>query len=313
MAQEGIDVLEGVEDLDARKTVGRAWKILGSCFQLKGNYDESLRCHEMGKVIGEELNDLYGLSAAYNNIGNVTMANDQFKEALKYYEIALELMEKTKDLQGKSYTLNNMGVIYKNMGDYDKALEYYEEGLRILEKIGDQGGMASSLGNIGSLLNDVNRDKEAVVALEKSLKIARRIGDNQQIINNLCALVTSRIVFKDLERAEIECKEAQELSIEIGAKRTELGAIRDMGLISSAKNQFEEAEKYLIEATCGFRELSMDTEVAKTLLEHGVVLLKAGKKDQGKDLVKNAKDMFESAGMDKFIEDCNKVLEQYCL
>ncbi len=310
MAQNGIEILEDVDSIDAKKTAGRAWKILGVCHLLMGNHDESLRCHDMGKKMGEELNDLYGLSAAYNNIGNVYLAKGSFLEAMKYYEEALELLEKTKDLQGKSYTLNNIGIIRKNMGDFDKALEYYEECLRIMEKTGDPSGMASSLNNIGNVLAEQERHEEAIVAYDKALKIARDIGDKQQIVNNLTAVIPSRVALGQMEKAAADCEAGITLSLEIGSKRTEIWGLRAQGMIHAAKGQKNKACDCLELAASTFGELGMEAEAAKTLFEHGILLLKDEGNEEGRRLIEEAKEIFERSGMVKMMKDCDALLDQ---
>lgn len=297
LAQEGIDILEGTLDVEAKKIVGRAWKIMGACHMLKGNYDEALRCHGMGKQIGEELNDLYGLSAAYNNIGNVYLAKGDLTKALEQYDITMGLLEKTKDLQAMSYVLNNIGIIHMKHGEFDKALEKYRESLRILEKIGDPSGAASSLNNIGNLLSEQGDDTSAIKTYERALEIADKIGDKQQYVSNLCALVPSLVNTGEIERAEKECQRAHELSKELNFKRTELWSVRGMGMIMATKGDYNAADKHFSESEEGFRAIGMDTEVAKTLMEHGEMLLKAGRKPEGMKAVEQAVDMFRKAGM----------------
>ncbi len=309
MSQKGIKILDKVDNIDAKKTVGRAWKILGVCHLLMGNFDESLRCHNMGKQIGEELNDLYGLSAAYNNIGNIYLTMGSFHEALDHYEEALKLLEKIKDIQGKSYTLNNIGVIKKNLGEYEEAQEYYEKCLLIMEKIGDPSGMSSSCSNIGNVFAEQGRHEDALKSYEKGLEIARRIGDKQQIVNNLSSLVPSRVALGQIEKAEEECKESIELSLEIGSKRTEICGIRTQGLIHTARGQYEDAGDCFELASSTFSELGMEVEVAKTLYEHGVMFFKAGHDQKGHELIKEAREIFKISGMVKLVEDCDRILK----
>jgi predicted ATPase len=309
LSQEGINILDGTDDADAKKVAGRAWKIMGACHMLKGNYEEALRCHGMGKQIGEELNDLYGLSAAYNNIGNVYLAKGAYPKALEHYEVALKLLEKTKDLQGMSYTLNNIGIIHKNRGEFDKALEKYHDCVRVLEKIGDPGGVSSALNNIGNLLSERGDNKTAIETYQRALDIAQRIGDKQQYASNLCALVSSLVHLGELNRALDECERAFELSKELGSKRIEFWSFRNMGMIAAAKNDVNASDAYFIDAEIGFREIGMDVEIANTLMEHGIMLLKSDRALEGRKAVEEAAGMFRKAGMDWKVGCCERLLK----
>jgi tetratricopeptide (TPR) repeat protein len=308
LSQAGIDVLEGTNDAEAKKIAGRAWKIMGACHMLKGNYDESLRCHGMGKLIGEELNDPYGLSAAYNNIGNVYLAKGDFPKALEHYEVALELLDKTKDLQGMSYTLNNIGIIHKNRGEFDLALEKYQDCVRVLEKIGDPGGVSSALNNIGNLQNERGDNKTAVETYQRALDIAQKIGDKQQYVSNLCALVPSLVHLGELGRAQEECGRAFELSKELGSKRTEFWSLRNMGVIAAAKGDVQMSEKHFVDAEVGFRQIGMDAEIANTLMERGTMLLESGRTREGRKAVKEATGIFQKAGMEWKVGRCARLL-----
>jgi tetratricopeptide (TPR) repeat protein len=310
LSREGIKVLEGTADPEAKKVAGRAWKIMGACNMLMGNHAEALRCHGMGRKIGEELNDIYGLGAAYNNIGNVYLNMGDFAKALEHYNITMELMEKTKDLQGMSYVLNNIGIIHKNRGDFGKALENYRECVRVLEKIGDPSGVASALNNIGNLQGEQEEFPAAIASYEKALEIAGKIGDKQQVLSNLCALVPSLVGIGDVVRAEKECLRAIDMAREIGSKQLELMSLRSMGMVEAMKGNCAAAENHFLESEKGFSAMSMNTEIAKTFMEHGAMLLKSGRKQEGRKMLEEASGIFRKAGSDWFAGRCEKLLAE---
>ena len=114
-----------------------------------------------------------------------------------------------------------------------------------------------------------------------------------------------------IDEAKENCEEAFGISIEMGSKRNEHWVVRDRGLIQAHEGNIQEAEEFFTASADGFRELGMEAEMAKTLLEHGRLLLKGGQVEKGKELVSEAQEIFSKSGMIKFVQDCQNTIEKF--
>ena len=76
-----------------------------------------------------ELNDAYGLSVAYQGMGNLYVASKMFQSAVLQYEKALEAIRKDT-VQSPSSVLGRLASVNLNMENYEKSVAYALEGLK---------------------------------------------------------------------------------------------------------------------------------------------------------------------------------------
>ena len=62
--------------------------------------------------INEEINDIYGLSASYTNIGNVYWSKGEYDNVVDYYLKALKIKEELGDMNGVALLYLNLEVKY---------------------------------------------------------------------------------------------------------------------------------------------------------------------------------------------------------
>lgn len=164
-----------------KKWEAKALNVIGSTYNLKGNYIAALDSYRKGLAAMQEAGDKKGIAALSNNIGLVFRNLGNNPKALEYYEKDLAIQEELKDKDGIANAYNNIGTIYNDQANFPKALEYYQKSMYLQEALGDKFGMAISYNNVGSVYNDQGAYSRALEYYYKSLALREELDDRRGI------------------------------------------------------------------------------------------------------------------------------------
>ncbi|TNE60429.1 MAG: tetratricopeptide repeat protein [Bacteroidetes bacterium] len=178
---------------------GKAWNVIGSVYNLKGDNTTALECFEKGLALLDENRDRQGIGAINNNIGLIYRNQGNPLRALPYYQKDLAIQEAVGNPDGISNAYNNIGTIYNDLGDFPRALEYYQKTRAIQEERDDKWGLGIVYNNIGSVYSDQNKPEQALEFYEKSLRICRELDDQRGIAS---ALINIGFIYKRTGRFE---------------------------------------------------------------------------------------------------------------
>lgn len=182
------------EKIGNRKWQAKALNVIGSTYNLKGDYVAALDSYRKALAAMQEAGDKKGVAAICNNIGLVYRKMGNNPKALEYYEKDLKIQEELRDEGGIANAYNNLGTIYNDEGNFRKAMEYYTKGMQQHEAVGDKFGMAIAYNNVGTVYNEQEQYATALEYYRKSLALRQELDDQQGV-----AIVYGNIglVYKD--------------------------------------------------------------------------------------------------------------------
>ena len=140
-----------------------AWDVL---YLGRAKIHSSGRAQEGRKLAQQALaafaskNDFYGMSYAYNVLGELFRVDRQYAKALESYEETLRLTEITGERQREAMQYGNLGIVYLVLSDYNQAKKYLLKSLRIFSELCDHvsqymliGFLAIQIASTGNLVD----------------------------------------------------------------------------------------------------------------------------------------------------------------
>jgi len=240
---------------DYQPAAGAGYIMQGNANYLRGNYPRALQFYQKSLAIREATGDKKGMSALFNNIGNIYNSKGDYPRALDNYQRALAMMEAIGEKMNISSVLSNIGGIYASQGNNDQALEYYKRALAIDEELGRKSDIGASLTNVGTTYTKAGDPDRAVEYFHKAIGIWEEIGDKYNIaitLNNL-AMIYSDLA--DYPRALDYSQRSLAIRESIGAKRDIPRSLNIIGTIYQKLGKNQQALQY-----CG-RALALAEEV----------------------------------------------------
>lgn len=235
------------------------------------------------------------LARNLSSLGNARLFAGEARAALEYYEDALRRSRAAGNREGEAVNHNNLGLARHALGDLDGALEAYQEALSISRQLGDRRSAGTIEANLALALADQGELELAQKHQEAALELARGADDRATqavALLRLAALARERGALSEaqaqLEQAEallsamgdprrtgawietgrlrLEVADAEaaralfvralDLSREVGDRRGELVALRELGRTERLLQRLEESQARLREA----HELARDLE-----------------------------------------------------
>jgi signal transduction histidine kinase len=255
-------------------------------YRMKDRY-KAIDAFNKSAEICEGSGDSVGLGSALNNVGFMYWESSIYDSAIIYFNKALEIRSKLTNNYQLASTLNNLGTVYYNWAVYDKALEYYMKSLNIQRDINNDYGIAIALSNIGLIYSETTQQEEAIQYYRESLPYAFSCKDTQivgyiyqgmgQAFENLnidsclsyltLALETYQktessggiilslkgmgsfyLKLKNFEVAEKHFRDMLDMSVKDKIPLREAEALKGIGEVYLATNQFEKSKTFLLKS-----------------------------------------------------------------
>ena len=131
--------------------LGWLYRYAGSVFKRQGVYKQALHYYKQAKNIFNEVDDSYGLTSAYHNIGVIYGNIGDTVQQMEYYEKALKLATDNQYLDRVILTSGYIGRVYLDKGDYNLSLVYFHKAYEIALKMDDPSAIPGCLINFGSV------------------------------------------------------------------------------------------------------------------------------------------------------------------
>ncbi|MFH1320379.1 MAG: tetratricopeptide repeat protein [Bacteroidota bacterium] len=279
-----------------KKGQANAFRCLGVCNGIKGNYLNTLDNFHKAIKIYKELNDRKGISASLGNIGIVYRKQGDYLKALKYYFKALEIAEELGNKNTIAIMLGNIGNVYFSQGDYPKALEYHFKALEIAEEIGDKNGIARHLGNIGNVYKD-NRDYPK--ALEYYFKALKKAVEMEYKALQANTLNNIGVVYKeqvDYPKALEYHFKGLEIAEEIGYKNGIAIHLNNIGVVYKEQVDYPNALEYYFKALVITEEIEDKNGIANHLGNIGSLYIEQKKYSEAERYLMQALEIADSIG-----------------
>jgi tetratricopeptide (TPR) repeat protein len=150
-----------------------------------------------------------------NDIAVSYKMQGMLSEALDVLHQALSESRKIGDRIAEGAILNNIGWILDARKEYDTALKHIAESLKIKHEVGDRSGEGTTLNNMGRIYSARGDYVTALKYFEDSLKIRREINNRSGLANSLFNLGHLELSNKNLERGMRLILEAWQIAVEL--------------------------------------------------------------------------------------------------
>ena len=185
--------LKIAEEIKDKKLIAYCYSCIGAVYEEEGRshpssslrkefFEEALKNDFASLKINEEIEDKFGSSICYNDIGVVYMDQDNYPDALKNYFASRKLAGEIKEKRFVAGVSCNIGDIYVKQGDYNKALENHFLSIKISQEIGDRKNLADSYSSIGKIYVKLKERSKARQFLNAAISLAKEIGNKEAIV-----------------------------------------------------------------------------------------------------------------------------------
>jgi len=209
----GLHLSEMMSD---RMRIGQFANNMGNVYLDQGKLDEAAAAYRRSIEMWQPSGFLYGVAAAYINLGKVAVTRGNLAEGLNYLNEALALAQ---EIGARGYLpeiYHWQALLHLSRHQYGKALELAEQAFKLARELKDraeQGGALRVLGQIYVALEDLAQAREhlnASLDYFKSLKSAyeaartsfqlalAHLGDPAQRARGLELLHQAQTVFAEL-------------------------------------------------------------------------------------------------------------------
>src|SRR5690554_4881177 len=126
-----------------------ALNVQATALNFKGDFDEAIEYYNRSLAINEVRNDIRGIGAILNNIGNIYRKQGNFAKATDYFFRSLKIREDAGDIRGTATSLGSLGLLFMSQKKYDEAIDYISRAIPLFEQFGNKLAIAGSLNNLG--------------------------------------------------------------------------------------------------------------------------------------------------------------------
>ena len=217
------------------------------CYHRLGDYEQALHYGELCLNYDEAQGDKSNLSASLGNLAGIYSSAGKHDVAMDYLNRAIrieeELLETDPEHTEKSLAVRQAmlgeALVAKSMSLPEtertpllaKALQLTKDAYRIDTEAGRQAQVGMRLSQLGSIYKQLGDTAQARECNERALAIARETGNR----------ATETITLLQLGRY----REAADLANDLGMKRQELEACRNLAATEKEARNFEEATTLL--------------------------------------------------------------------
>ena len=206
------------------------------------------------EILEGEMDDKFAIEA-YRLYGVIKTSLHDDKSAEEYYLKSLDIAKRIGDLYGMSAASNNLAIIYVNSGDLEKGEQFYRQSLEFDNKLGDLRGRSLVMINLAELLITKGQIREGEKLFREIVEIKKSIGDNEGLgfaYNGLADTLFIQGKYKEaLKYVLMACESFNEIKYKEGIGFTSSLASR----IYFQLGKFEESFKKLDRSRKVFREL----------------------------------------------------------
>ncbi len=225
----------------------------------------------------KKFNDTITIGKLYNNIASCFNLSGNYKQSLTYYLKSLKLNEIIKDNEGITMANGNIGVVYFYMKNYKEAEKYFTDGLKMALKMNNKYQMSAITLSLGAVYKDTKQFEKAQVEFKKAYELKKEIGDKNgqgMILVNLGELYSD---MGDLVNALINFKKAEDIAIEIKNYQIELYSYNCQANVYSKKNDIVNASKKYESAISIAEKLNLKPDLIEIYKSYAKANANAGK------------------------------------
>jgi serine phosphatase RsbU (regulator of sigma subunit) len=168
--------------------------LIGSYFQVKGDYVKAIENYQKALKIGEDLNDNYIMLVANANIGAIYLNLDQYAKAKEFALRSLQIAEKTSNKEHLASIYNNLSLISNSENKQKLGIEYGQKSLDLYQALNDKNGICSASGNLGNAYSILGQYDKALENYMLCYNTSREVNN---VIEEATALIDIADVYKN--------------------------------------------------------------------------------------------------------------------
>jgi adenylate cyclase len=260
-------------------------------------YDSALSYYTRAENLFVELKDDRGLSANYNNIGNIYLARSNLQDALRYYQNALAINEKINNQAELANNLTNIGNVHYNSSQFTEALKSYNRARLLYKHTSNGYNEALSLGNIGSVYSSLGDYLKAVESYHWSMKMYDSLGLPSGKADNLRSIANIMQQIGELDSAYAKLQTALAIWEQLGDKLEQGAVLNGLGTIEIDRSDFEKALGFLNRSKSIYEQIESVEGIAGTLSNIASVYSKRDQLNLAMETQQKALELYEQAGM----------------
>jgi tetratricopeptide (TPR) repeat protein len=166
---------------DEKKNTAAALVYIASSYEGTSFYAKSIENNLAALKLYESINNDYGISVCYNNIGVNYYYLRQYDKAIENYNEALATDKRGGDKFKIGSDLDNIAIVYLDKGNYDSADVYDRAGVKMFEEVNHQPGLGRIYGNRGNILIKMYDAKSAYEYYKLALAINKKLGIDRMV------------------------------------------------------------------------------------------------------------------------------------
>ena len=248
------------ENTGNERGVARAFLMIGSGYNEKGEYTKAINYQQQALDIFEKIGDTAAIGKTYNNLGMNYHNLGQYKKAIEQYQNSYQIANTFNRKRDLYFSLNNIGIVYDEWGKYKPALEYFKNALIIAKDINNKSYTAISSQNIGVVYQELGKNDSAMLFINDALEISKQIGDKKGVFISLINLGDIYVKFNNNKKAINSYENAIETCKGSENKNNIALASLKLGEVFTHEKQYDKALHLLKEA------LKLAKEIEETKL-----------------------------------------------
>jgi class 3 adenylate cyclase/predicted ATPase len=262
--QSGLSIAEHLAELTV---LARAYNLLGHLTRLLGQSAMAIEDFQAAYDFYERAGDVQGQAIAQNQVANAYFDTGRWQQADENYRRAREAFDLLGDVYNRSFAENNLGGIALNQGRLDEALDYYHSALEALARI---GGSEYVLGVLHNNLGATYLRRGEIEAGRDHLYTGLHYFERTQSRDFLSELhrhlAEAALGAGEYAEAEAQGQQALTLARELTMRNEEGNALRVLGQVCAAQQQWSDAEALLNDSLYALEEARDTYEAARTRL-----------------------------------------------
>lgn len=168
---------------------------MGIVYEIKTDYDNSLKCYEAAMNIAKANNYKIGIASCEQNISLYYYNKSAYEKAIEHGLRAIQVQSELNDKKALPTLYSNLGLFHKSKGDYKSAVETFFKGFSLSKEVNDSLGIMSCSNNMGQIYlqkKDLLKAEEYFIAAYKISTILNVPEYTAPIATNLGHLYSER-------------------------------------------------------------------------------------------------------------------------
>jgi tetratricopeptide (TPR) repeat protein len=297
-------VLEGLSRAADLATRAEALVEMGKIRSKRGDlagaselFSEALRAAD--ELPGVRSKALRGLGVVESKLGNYGKAQDLLERS------ALDAMA-AMDSKGMLKAHMELGNVFIGMGRYEDAIGHFS---KCAAGFGP-ADLANVYANMGIASACLSRPEEARLHLENAVRLADETGQPRCKAYALTSLAEVLVSTGRPEQAKEHSFRALEILTELGDRIGTSAAYANLGMAERSLGDLSASEEHYSESVSALEGMDVPRSMGQRKLEFGQLLGQKGERVRAREMMQEARVLFEKVGAEDMLRRADKALEE---